>query len=414
MRGRAVGDPIAGDVADREVFEAAVAAVAHQLDAENPFRLVGRVGVVVLVVVALDRAVDEVRVGPVADLDDDAAATGELVHLERGAVEVEREAVGQREAPRGAQAVEPRQEHDPAHAARRGVVEKPLEPLGRPHGVGLDPCPVVGRAIDHARAAAGALCDLAVLRRGQDQVAVGRDGRRPLRLVETPGDVVRQRRVLEILEVADLDGDQRAAGAVVADAVRPQVVRRHAVDLLPGNRQVGGCADEEFVPDHVGGAALRVAALDRELVVAGGERAEGDRVVAGGQRAGRAGGPVRSVRREAHLDVEAEGVVAVPDEAVVPVGHEESDPDRLVRRDDRFHMLRGDVGHLKVRGRGGVRPGRRGRRELFEIARNELGEPGVREKGAGAEARRQESAGVHVPNHDKAVPRGQDLFMLGV
>ncbi len=101
-----------------------------------------------------------------------------------------------------------------------------------------------------------------------------------MRLVETLGDVVGQCRILEPFEAADLDGDEGRGGAVVADVVALQVFRCHAVDLPVGNGQIGGVADEELVPDHMRFASLRIAALHRELVVAGGQFAEVERMVA--------------------------------------------------------------------------------------------------------------------------------------
>ncbi len=78
-------------------------------------------------------------------------------------------------------------------------------------------------------------------------------------------------------------GHERSAGTVVTDAVRPQIRLRHNVDLVFGNDPICRRADEELMPDHMGAAALRIAALDRELVVAGGQSAECDRLFAGGQ-----------------------------------------------------------------------------------------------------------------------------------
>ncbi len=58
-------------------------------------------------------------------------------------------------------------------------------------------------------------------------------------------------------------------------------------------------------------------------------------------------------------------------------------------------MLRGDVGHLQVRRRGVGRSRHPVLRDMFQITRYELGMPSGCEKGAGAKARRQDSASVH-------------------
>ena len=331
---------VAGDVADDEVLDRRVAGVAFDREAVDPFGLVRGVRVVVLVVVALEDAVDEVGVVGVEDLDDRRAAPGELVLLERRAVEIEGHPRGDEEALLVGDAVGAGEEDDLAVALLDRLVEEALEPLDGAEGRRLDRLLVVVRPVDDLATGPGDVGGLAVVVRPDvDAVAVGGDGRRVRRdrLVELALDGVG-------VVVGEDHREELAVVAVVADPVAREVFLGHLTDLFRGDRDPAGLADAEFVPDGVRVAPFPVGAFDGEGVVADGEAAEARLVVAGGEVAqddGRLGIAFLPV---ADRHVEAVGVVAEADEAVVPVGHEEAQDDLLGRRDGRLDVVGGDVG----------------------------------------------------------------------
>ena len=326
-----VAGAIAGDVLHGHVLDGAEDRVAVDVEAHRPLRVVRRMLVVVLVVVALDRAVHEVRVADVLDRHDDRMAPRERVLLERRAVEIERHAARQLHLAERAHAVGPGREHDLAEARGGLVVEKLLETLGRRDRGLLDRVRVVALVEDDARLLERADDRLAVLRRDEDGVArraLAR--RRRVRLDITVERLEQETRRLVALRplgrVGDLDEDPAPEVAVVADAVFREVLLRDAERLRRGNLEERRLDDAELVPHAVRlDAVAEIDRPDADVVVAGGEFSEVERAVAGRHLALLLFARLAVGPDPLAADREAERVVEEADLRVVPVRHVKRD-----------------------------------------------------------------------------------------
>ena len=258
---KAVAAAVAGDVAYRHVLNARILALADDLDAHRPFRVVRRMLVVVLEVIAFDDAVDEMRVIRALELDHRRMVAREAVLLEDSSVQVEREVVRQGEERRRAQAVSAGQQHELAVAGGGKVRHELIEPLH-----------VVQRLrLDRRLVIAGIVGDLARLVGSRD------------------GNVLSTRPELD--RVARLRGIGRAgrlavrhppfAPVVIRKSVACKVRLGHRVNGLFGDGQVGGVPHPEQMPDTVRLASLHVLAPDAEGVVASRQASERDAAVAG-------------------------------------------------------------------------------------------------------------------------------------
>ena len=116
---QAVAGAVTGDVANDDVADRAVAAVADHADAEHAFGRILRVLVVMLVEVTVQDSVDEVRVVDVPEPDEMSLVPREAVLLQRRAVQVEREAVGHLYKSGVRQPICAWQHHKPMHTCSR-------------------------------------------------------------------------------------------------------------------------------------------------------------------------------------------------------------------------------------------------------------------------------------------------------
>ena len=327
--GDAVLAAVARDLGDLHALDGAVPRVAGQEEARRPLGVVRRARVVVLPVVALQGAADEMRVRRAREAHQRRARAREAVLLEDGLAEVERQAARHLDGVRPGEAVRPRQHHEPAEARCRLLVDEILEPQCRLHGVRLDRRLVVPFVVDDLRLLEGLPGQLAGLgiQRHRDDVA-----RHVLALLLHDRRRAVRRHVDDPLEVA-----------VVADAVGREVRLGHPVDLVRGNLEVGGIHHAEVVDDAVRLAPLRVDRPDAQLVLARGELAEVElgvaaRKVRERQRLRRAA--LRTVLEKRR---EAVRVVEEADLRGLEVRHEEADLHGVARRDGRLHVVGRDV-----------------------------------------------------------------------
>lgn len=143
---------VADDVPDGQVFERGVAAVPFHPDARDPLGGVRRTGVVVLVVVALDDAVHEMRVVGALEDDHQAGSPREAVQLQRGAVEVDREVGRDGDRVRVGHAEDGALgQHEAGDATGGRFVDEFLEPGGVRKRLGGDGGLVVVLAVDDRR-----------------------------------------------------------------------------------------------------------------------------------------------------------------------------------------------------------------------------------------------------------------------
>ena len=144
----AVPAAIARDVLDRHVLDGAVERLAADAETRRPLGIRRRILVVVLVVVALKRAVHEMGVVDVRERDHERPSSRKGVLLQCRAVEVERHAVGDLDLAERADAIGSGKEHDFAESRRRLVVKKLLEAFGRRDRRLLDGVRVVALVVD--------------------------------------------------------------------------------------------------------------------------------------------------------------------------------------------------------------------------------------------------------------------------
>ena len=316
--------------------------------------------VVVLPVVALERAVDEVRVRRAQDPDEARPVAREAVLLQDRPAEVECEAARDRERLRVGDPIGPGQEHDLAEARRGLFVEELLKAFGGPDGVRLDGGLVVARVVD----------DLRLLER-LPRLLPG------LRVEREGDDVARRVRALLLHDrglPVRADEDDALAVAVVSDAVRREVCLGHPVDLVRGDREILGVAHAEIVDDAVRLAPLRVLRPDAHLVVARGEPAEVELGVAARKVLEREDRRLAVDGTVLEKGGEAVRIVEEADLRGVEVRHEEADLHVLLGRDGRLHVVGRDVRipELLRRRVALALPGRlRLRRGIREVARQD-------------------------------------------
>ena len=220
----AVSGAIARDIPNRHVLHRAVRRVPLDVETHRPLGVVSRVLVVVLVVVALQRAVHEVRVIDVREVHDDRMAAGERVLLQHRAVQVERQGIGQRDFSECADTISPRKQDNLAEARRRLVVQQFLKSFRRRDRRLLHGVRVVASVIDDLRHPPRPNDRLAVARGDVDGIArgalpcLGRVLRRIFskRLLRQSEDLVSLRLLWRLGEV---DENLPPEIAVVSDAI---------------------------------------------------------------------------------------------------------------------------------------------------------------------------------------------------